>query len=1293
MKLFDLQITKKTKYLIMIFSILICFNCGTVDSLDVDNFSIFNKGSKNSKDSFRRYTENFQPPIIEFIVDNTDAESLKFNNNIKKVCDYTKLPFRTTDIKIWNNSPVFSPTTRVICLTNTSQLSAYSIEKITEFIANGGTFFYPISNVDKRINFLLGFKPEANNYTDITSKGFHFKYPILPDFKDIKMNVDEKHYGFAKENFSKNIKILATAVNNPDYPIIIENTIGKGKVILFNFQKSFEKRDRGLLFAGILEGLQGIPYPIANASTIFLDDFPCPLFDIKSEPIASEMNITSKDFVKNIWWPDMLKLARRFNISYSVMVTFDYKNKVEPPFSFNQWDSDKIKFNGKLVPMSEWFVKDASKNGHELAFHGYNHSELMKDIWKNQDFILMSLKSAEKKWLVSDFGSLPVSYVPPSNYIDKMGINKLKIAMPYLKYICSSFNGNIAEGEDREFDFDPYNKNFFDYPRITYGYYLNNSQKYSQESAYLYTGIWTHFIHPDDVYQISTQKNGTQGNYDSRNALNLGWYKTKGKPIGMYPEFVNYLKEITTMFPQIRFLNAGEAANIVLDWRASNYSFSSKNGTFTTEELKPEESISGKQYWFLYVSDENISKIENSLKSQAIRFSKTPLLTGFLYTIFTDTSKISLPDLNYTPENKKSEALAIVSNVKTESIAFHENVKKYLVSLNTEAVDSDVLLKLEIAALKQQMLSEKNINPEIWNKYTKYMNWDEKGASVWELLDTHCIKFPTSKNILYSVELNKLVEYPTDEIKEKWMSAQMLITPNDVALLNSYIVNFYTPENQDKIKKILVQLLKIDSNFETYLFYLQYLLTYEPKNAIEELKTIIPDVKYKSLVEDICWLYVDSNQYQKAYEWSFFTDKIDFDTKMSWLIELKSYSFLEKEFNKYITENPNDFKAKALMCSVFFDIGKFKEAWILTNSLPENPQKEKLRANLNREVIYVSNDLQEELLLKYPELFYENVKQGLLSINRKQFGNFIEAKSSLESNRTAASAFKNELSYNYHDKKKNLHSFATTFSKMYKINYDIDDPDNITHSVYGLQYQFNNPENFEKLQYWSRIRGEYSDFNAYYFQFGIGGSFAKNKKYTAIELNVFPAESGPAYSKNIYKAQGTIYHDVRLVKILNASISLEANYYSKSNSSTIATISDSYEASATTKIGLDNGEEKKSKLIPFMEASVLKSSIGKATINPSSGYPYWMIANRFYAGGGLGWKFGKEDSNFTSRVEAAWFYDDYAADFKRLTGVISYQIEDFTALTTSFELYSQSEFYSNVIQFGVKYNLKKRQKK
>ncbi|MET0759005.1 MAG: DUF2194 domain-containing protein, partial [Flavobacterium sp.] len=458
MKLFVNKIKSNYKFLLALAITLVFMNCGTIDNLDPDSFNFFEGENKNELSEFRRYSENKlnQPPLIEFLIDYQDPESIKFNNNIKKICDYTKLPYKTTDIKTWDKLPVFSPSTRVLCLAGTIKFSNESIDRITEFVINGGTFFLPIANEDKRLAFLLGFKPEAEHFTDITSRGFNFKVPMLPNLNNAKINEQELHYGFAKHNFSENIKILATAIDDPGFPAIVENSVGKGRVILYNTQKAFKKRDRGLLFSGILMGLEGIPYPIANTSTIFLDDFPCPLYEIKSEPIASEMNLTSKDFVKNVWWPDMLKLAKKYNISYSVMLTFDYKNKVDPPFIFDQWDNHKIKHNKKIESLSDWFVYDAAKNGHELSFHGYNHVEYMKKLWRNKAFIETSLKAVQKKWEVNNFGKLPVTYVPPSNLIDNMGIDELKKGMPSLKYLCSSYEGDSAEGENREFDFDPY---------------------------------------------------------------------------------------------------------------------------------------------------------------------------------------------------------------------------------------------------------------------------------------------------------------------------------------------------------------------------------------------------------------------------------------------------------------------------------------------------------------------------------------------------------------------------------------------------------------------------------------------------------------------------------------------------------------------------------------------------------------------------------------------------------------------------------------------------------------------
>jgi len=86
-----------------------------------------------------------------------------------------------------------------------------------------------------------------------------------------------------------------------------------------------------------------------------------------------------------------------------------------------------------------------------------------------------------------------------------------------------------------------------------------------------------------------------------------------------------------------------------------------------------------------------------------------------------------------------------------------------------------------------------------------------------------------------------------------------------------------------------------------------------------------------------------------------------------------------------------------------------------------------------------------------------------------------------------------------------------------------------------------------------------------------------------------------------------------------------------------------------------------------------------------------MIRHRLYEGGGLGWKL--KLNNFESKIEAAYFFDDYSDNFQRFSGNVSYQIFDYTALTAGAELFSQKKYYSNSVLFGFKYNMKKRTKK
>ncbi len=1319
-----LHTKKYSKLLLMLLLAIGISGCeGLDDWSDLQNVGDLLGGDdakSKGEGEFIRYAEvgMSNQPLVEFLVDPTVSQSKFYSAQIQKSCDYTKIPFRSVNIKGFSTP---APTTRVVALLDTRKLSDAAIAKLMDFVTAGGTLFIPFATEDKRMAYLYGFKPDAEFGIDTKSKGYNYTTPVLPTLKGMTNYEAVPLYGFEAQNFSSKVKILAVAANNPKYPTVIENPIGKGRVYLYNSSAYVIKQDRGFLFAGVLKGLEGIPYPVANVSTMFLDDFPSPLYNIKAEPISSEMNMNMSDYVTKVWWPDMKKVADEFNLKYSAMIAFDYKNKTVPPFVFDQWNSTKMKTKEKVEPISDWLMRDVAKHGHELAFHGYNHVEFTIKDWKNQDFIQLALQSVKKKWDAGNFGPMPKTYVPPSNIIDSKGVVALKKGMPSINYMCSLYLGETHEGGNREFDYDPFNKELFDYPRISSGFYMTNEEKYILHSEYILTGVWNHFVHPDDVFQIPATANSSAGDFDLRNKLSYGWYKTKGKDKAMFPEFRKYLKTMTTAYPQLRFVTGGEGGKITIDWRASRYSHKAKDGLYSVNEINPDAD--GKRYWFMYGSPANAGKIEAQLKGQNVLFSKTPFMDGYLYSAYTNKPKLTSVDLLYKGPEQKVQNAKLIAAVKADFVKFKELSKKYA---NGEMwVDnSEAKLKAEIAALKRRMLSEPKIDSVAWNKYAKYMSWEDRGDEVWKMLDDHVMKYPTAENVMYSKELDRVIGYPNDMTKEKWMRAQMLVTPNDKDLLNSYIANFYTEENQQNIRNALKALLSVDTSFSNYKNYIAHLLQYDQPAALNELSDKKATDEYgPEMASSIMWLFADSGNLEKAYEWSAFANDVDFVTKMNWLIEMKNWKLLEKEYLAYIADHPEDYKAKALMAEVYHELGRFKDSWVLANSLPQMPEKEELRKTLNKDVLFEKPELQQDLIANHSELFYPNILKSLVKDNRLAHGNFIDLYSSLETNQDNPSIFKNRGSYNFHDKKGNIHSVGVTYSQYYKLEVPQRYPDNKDNSLKGVEYKFQNAENPDiegRIQYWGRGRFELDDDAKPYYQFGMGVSRGRNKRFTSAEFNFAPVETAPGMNQNIYQAKLNIYQDFFLFKIINTSISLEGSYYTNGLLSidtvtveppvnnnrpgpnpnarrthfekisdwsyTISDYDHAFEGSATVRMALDNGEEKKSKLIPYLEGMY---SQGK--LEQPLGYPYWMIKDRLYGGGGLGWAYGLGD--FKAKVEAGYFLDDYSQNFQRYSGNVQYQLFDFTALTFNFELFAQDKYYSNNFQFGLKYNLKKSAKR
>ncbi|MDZ7680253.1 MAG: DUF2194 domain-containing protein [Fodinibius sp.] len=283
-------------------------------------------------------------------------------------------------------------------------------------------FLTPI--YDDRFAYFLGLKRNTTQPIDTTAQGFSFKEHIFPNYQgeSYEPRATFIHSGFAGSEFVEEKKVIATAANNEDYPVIIQRDIGKGQSIYFNTMTMAEKSYRGLLFSVGLKSLEGYPYRVANVSTIFLDDFPAPIYDTKLAPIDGEYDTTHANFVARIWWPDMKTLADTFDIDYSAMLAFNYNAVVVPPFDFKEWEASRLYIDGKSRNASAWMAQDIVNSSHELAFHGYNHFSLWTQDWDNMQFMQASLQAAKKRWTIENFGVFPVTYVPPTNNIDSVGI-------------------------------------------------------------------------------------------------------------------------------------------------------------------------------------------------------------------------------------------------------------------------------------------------------------------------------------------------------------------------------------------------------------------------------------------------------------------------------------------------------------------------------------------------------------------------------------------------------------------------------------------------------------------------------------------------------------------------------------------------------------------------------------------------------------------------------------------------------------------------------------------------------
>lgn len=1236
-----------------------------------------------------------EPLVVYIDLENYELNEL-YASHVGKIMDYTKIPYRKVAVKDFNDSPIFKTPPKVILINGTSQLNQNTIDYLVQFVAEGGTLIFPSVNEDQRIGYLSGLKEDASFAYDLKATGFHFKKNILPGLDSASIYINKRHVSLAKENFKPNINVLATAVSDVEFPTMLENLIGNGRVINLNSTIELERADRGLLFAAILSGLEGVPYPIVNASTIFIDDFPSPTYNIKSEPIKSEFDITQAEYVTEVWWPDMLKLSKRFGVQYSAYPILNYNEIKSSPFLFNEWDLQKTVKNGRELSTSVWMSKEVLRNKFELGIHGYNHESLMKGVWEDPESIDAAFNAVRKKWTVDRLGEYPTSYVAPSNYIDSMGLVHLKRSMPEIEFMSTTYEGDIVEGGGRDFDPDPYEPSLFNFPRVTSGYVFNDRKEYIHESLYLYTGIWTHFIHPDDIFQLPTENNNSAGEFEYRNGDGLNWYSTSNKKQGMYFQWASYLTKVKTVHPTTRFLTTTQGGKITKNWRRSSYEYSKSGDFYSVRKSSQNKWDDNEFYWFAFAKEENADAMEMAFSKVVDTYTKTAFFGGTLFTL--QTSK---PELIFNDIKWKEEPLFDVSDARDMALQDYQDYlaerqlleQGYVEEAVTEVSLAQVLASLTTVEdsvawfvensqldkatgmLEGELKKQTSVDSATFNDFILYSGYQEKPMDVWDFMENTYQNKSQSLALDYLGLYLKKESFPNEELTEKWLFRKILFNPKDDAAIKDYFTFFYATEYVPQIKQILTHLNEKNPSPENYAKYIQFLIDFEPELLTNELMGKNPDdlPLLWPKATTITYAYSDEGKIQEALLWSDYSNEIPMITVLQWWIELEAFNKMESIYNQYIKEHPEDQDAKAFVSSTWYDIGEYEKSALVANQLPEgNEKKIEIEKRFNPDVVYFDSDVQKFLIDRTPGLFSPETLHIIKGELRYNENNSVELNTAYVKDNFNQSVWRSDATFNLRTEKRKQHSFSITHASVSDLVLTDVDPQNLAHELYGLHYGFQTANSPLKPLFSLGVGLQRDNFNKMFFDLEASISKSKENVFKSLTLDLAPVQTGVGISKGIYKSEMIGYYERGSTKFLQSSYALVGSYYTNGGA----------EAALTSRLFVNLKRENKSRFSPFAE--IFMSASNKSQEN---GNPYWIISSRFYGGGGLAWINGKDERKLKSRVEAGYFFDSYTNGFLRVTGNLSFPIKEFTYVTTQFELFNQSLYYSNGIQFGIKHFL------
>lgn len=398
---------------------------------------------------------------------------------------------------------------------------------------------------------LLGFTPLKTDEFDILSPylgitGIGDTYQIVEEFisADNYMLGAQTEYKIAYPVDSAlqvelDPSCIVYAHTSNGLSLVWTRDYGKGRFVVCNFSY-IDKAYRGIYASAytLLEDM--FVYPVINASTYYLDDFPSPTPSGDGEYVKRDYGVDIEQFYKKIWWPKVLELGEKHNIQYTGLIIETYEDNTDEDLQRNKKTLDHSYFGNQLI-----------NNGGELGFHGYNHQPLCGPeyvyeenfgykLWETNNAMENSLDELEEFSKELFATSEMVVYVPPSDILSDEGRKILGEEQFGIRAIASIY----VEGPDAySQEFEVSEDGIVETPRVVSSCIITDYMKITAFGEMNLHYVQSHFMHPDDLL-------------DPDRGAEIGWEK-------LSQNLDEYMTWVDTTAPDIRHLTGSGMAGAV----------------------------------------------------------------------------------------------------------------------------------------------------------------------------------------------------------------------------------------------------------------------------------------------------------------------------------------------------------------------------------------------------------------------------------------------------------------------------------------------------------------------------------------------------------------------------------------------------------------------------------------------------------------------------------------------------------------------------------------------------------